>query len=63
MTKELDLLLKSIEEAGGFRDACTRSLQSSIEEVEQSMDSLSKQCKIRTVMFLLLFDTVISLTC
>ncbi|KAK2401393.1 hypothetical protein P8452_08114 [Trifolium repens] len=47
MTKELDLLLKSIEEAGGFRDACTRSLQSSIEEVEQSMDSLSKQCKIR----------------
>ncbi|XP_045810734.1 nuclear pore complex protein NUP214 isoform X1 [Trifolium pratense] len=48
MTKELDLLLKSIEEAGGFRDACTRSLQSSIGEVEQSMESLSKQCKIRT---------------
>lgn len=52
MTKELDLLLKSIEEPGGFRDACTRSLQSSIEEVEQSMDTLSKQCKIRMVMFL-----------
>ncbi|XP_027189043.1 nuclear pore complex protein NUP214 isoform X2 [Cicer arietinum] len=48
MTKELDLLLKSIEEAGGFRDACTRSLQSSIEEVEQSMNILSTQCKIRT---------------
>ncbi|CAK8571666.1 unnamed protein product [Lathyrus sativus] len=47
MTKELDLLLKSVEEAGGFRDACTRSLQSSIEEVEHNMDTLSKQCKIR----------------
>ncbi|KAL5061811.1 hypothetical protein RYX36_023548 [Vicia faba] len=45
MTKELDLLLKSVEEDGGFRDACTRSLQSSIEEVEHNMDILSKQCK------------------
>ncbi|KAH1196348.1 Nuclear pore complex protein NUP214 [Glycine max] len=49
MTKELDLLLKSIEEAGGFRDACTRSLRSSIEAVEQGMDALSKKCKILTV--------------
>ncbi|KAG5093300.1 hypothetical protein JHK84_048888 [Glycine max] len=48
MTKELDLLLKSIEEAGGFRDACTRSLRSSIEAVEQGMDALSKKCKILT---------------
>ncbi|TKY66498.1 Nuclear pore complex protein [Spatholobus suberectus] len=48
MTKELDLLLRSIEEAGGFRDACTRSLQSSIEAVEQGMDALSKKCKILT---------------
>ncbi|KAK7405276.1 hypothetical protein VNO78_06480 [Psophocarpus tetragonolobus] len=46
MTKELDLLLRSIEESGGFRDACTRSLQSSIEAVEQGMDELSKKCKI-----------------
>lgn len=46
MTKELDILLRSIEEAGGFKDACTRSLQSSIEAVEQGMDALSKKCKI-----------------
>ncbi|KAG4968367.1 hypothetical protein JHK87_034018 [Glycine soja] len=49
MTKELDLVLKSIEEAGGFRDSCTRSLQSSIEAVEQDMNALSKKCKILTV--------------
>ncbi|XP_027355036.1 nuclear pore complex protein NUP214 isoform X2 [Abrus precatorius] len=48
MTKELDLLLTSIEEAGGFRDACTRSLRSSIEAVEQRMDTLSKKTKILT---------------
>ncbi|CAJ1943670.1 unnamed protein product [Sphenostylis stenocarpa] len=40
MTKELDLLLRSVEDAGGFKDACTRSLQSAIEAVEQGMDSL-----------------------
>jgi len=55
MTKELDLLLKSVEETGGFRDACTRSLRSSIEAVEQGMDALSKKCKILTVMFLYSF--------
>ncbi|RDX95312.1 Nuclear pore complex protein NUP214, partial [Mucuna pruriens] len=48
MTKELDLLLRSIEEGGGFRDACTRSLQNSIEAVEQGMGTLSKKCKILT---------------
>ncbi|XP_019461887.1 PREDICTED: nuclear pore complex protein NUP214 isoform X2 [Lupinus angustifolius] len=48
MTNELDLLLRSIEEAGGFRDACTRSLRSSIEAVEQGMGALSKNCKIQT---------------
>ncbi|CAL0329919.1 unnamed protein product [Lupinus luteus] len=47
MTNELDLLLRSIEEAGGFRDACTRSLRSSMEAVEQGMDALSKNCKIQ----------------
>lgn len=51
MTKELDLLLRSIEVAGGFKDACTRSLQSSIEEVELGMDALSKKCKLLMVMF------------
>nr|KYP50091.1 hypothetical protein KK1_028167 [Cajanus cajan] len=45
MTKELDLLLRSIEESGGFIDACTRSLQISIEAAEQGMDALSKKCK------------------
>ncbi|KAK7357242.1 hypothetical protein VNO80_16526 [Phaseolus coccineus] len=48
MTKELDLLLRSIEGAGGFKDACTRSLQSSIEELEQGIDALSKKCKLLT---------------
>ncbi|KAK7247325.1 hypothetical protein RIF29_42206 [Crotalaria pallida] len=48
MTNELDQLLRSIEEAGGFRDACTRSLQSSIETVEQGMEALSKKCKMWT---------------
>ncbi|KAL2327625.1 hypothetical protein Fmac_021052 [Flemingia macrophylla] len=48
MTKELDLLLRSIEESGGFRDACTTSLQSSIEAAEQGMGALSKKCKILT---------------
>lgn len=55
MTKELDLLLRSIEEAGGFRDACTRSLRGSIEIVEQGMDTLSKKCKIWMVMFIFSF--------
>ncbi|KAL1332925.1 hypothetical protein HN51_061691 [Arachis hypogaea] len=45
MTKELDLLLRSIEEAGGFKDACTKSLKSSIEAVEQGMETLSRKCK------------------
>ncbi|KAK8467551.1 hypothetical protein PHAVU_007G078700 [Phaseolus vulgaris] len=48
MTKELDLLLRSIEGAGGFKDACTRSLQSSIEELEQGIDALSRKCKSLT---------------
>ncbi|KAF7836923.1 Nuclear pore complex protein NUP214 [Senna tora] len=45
MTKELDLLLRSIEETGGFRDTCTRSLLSAVEALEQGMDSLSANCK------------------
>lgn len=52
MTKELDLLLRSIEEAGGFRDTCTRSLLSSVEALEHGMVTLSENCKMWLVMFL-----------
>ncbi|MED6124123.1 hypothetical protein PIB30_056126 [Stylosanthes scabra] len=48
MTKELDLLLRSIEEPGGFKDACTNSLKSPIEAVEQGMETLSKKGKFWT---------------
>lgn len=55
MTKELDLLLRSIEEAGGFKDTCTRSLRSAVEELELGMKSLSEICKTWMVMFLSLY--------
>ncbi|XP_028796799.1 nuclear pore complex protein NUP214 isoform X2 [Neltuma alba] len=46
MTIELDLLLRSIEEAGGFTDTCTRSLVSPVERLEQGMGTLSENSKI-----------------
>ncbi|KAJ7954552.1 Nuclear pore complex protein [Quillaja saponaria] len=45
MTRELDILLESIEEAGGYVDACTISLRSPIEELEQGMEILSEKSK------------------
>ncbi|CAO2835867.1 unnamed protein product [Amaranthus hypochondriacus] len=46
MTKELDKLLDSIEEAGGFRDACTTAHKSSLEALEVRMDRLSEKNRI-----------------
>ncbi|GLU19614.1 hypothetical protein SLE2022_358540 [Rubroshorea leprosula] len=46
MVKELDALLQSIEERGGFRDACTISQKSSVETLEQGMVSLSDKCRM-----------------
>ncbi|GMI89125.1 LONO 1, embryo defective 1011 [Hibiscus trionum] len=44
MAKELDTLLESIEETGGFRDACTVSQRSSVEELEQGIAVFSGKC-------------------
>ncbi|KAK4270922.1 hypothetical protein QN277_019687 [Acacia crassicarpa] len=46
MTTELDLLLRSIEETGGFTDTCTSSLLSPVEGLERDMDSLSENSRI-----------------
>ncbi|ONH98938.1 hypothetical protein PRUPE_6G001200 [Prunus persica] len=45
MTKELDMLLQSIEEPGGFRDACTVNQKRSVEELERGIGTLSDRCR------------------
>ncbi|KAE8672042.1 Detected protein of unknown function [Hibiscus syriacus] len=45
MAKELDTLLESIEEPGGFRDACTISQRSSVEELDKGISVLSEKCR------------------
>ncbi|KAJ0021493.1 hypothetical protein Pint_31483 [Pistacia integerrima] len=51
MTKELDALLQSIEERGGFRDACTISQMSKVQELEQGIGTLSEKCRMwRSIM-------------
>ncbi|XVF37288.1 hypothetical protein REPUB_Repub19eG0133100 [Reevesia pubescens] len=45
MVKELDTLLESIEETGGFRDACTVFQKSSVEVLEQGIGFLSDKCR------------------
>lgn len=52
MTKELDILLQSIEEKGGFRDACTILQKSSVESLEKGIATLSKKCQMWKVIFL-----------
>lgn len=52
MTKELDMLLHSIEQPGGFRDACTVLQKSSLEALEQGILTLSdKWQKWRVILF------------
>ena len=50
MTKELDTLLQSIEQPGGYRDACTVSLESSVVALEQGIGTLSDKCRVWKVM-------------
>ncbi|KAL5563783.1 hypothetical protein UlMin_033530 [Ulmus minor] len=45
MTKELDMLLHSIEKPGGFRDACTILQKNSVEVLEQGIGTLSDKCR------------------
>lgn len=51
MTKELDMFLQSIEEPGGFRDACIVNQKSSVEELEREVGILSERCRMWKVMF------------
>ncbi|CAL1373154.1 unnamed protein product [Linum trigynum] len=46
MVKELDMLLEGIQKKGGFRDACTVSLKSSIEAMETGFEAFSRNCAI-----------------
>ncbi|EOY32268.1 Nuclear pore complex protein, putative [Theobroma cacao] len=45
MAEELDTLLESIEETGGFRDACTVYQKSSVEALERGIAFLSDKCR------------------
>ncbi|XP_068661895.1 nuclear pore complex protein NUP214 [Aristolochia californica] len=45
MVKELDILLAHIEEEGGFRDACTLFLESSVLQSEEGLEMLSERCR------------------
>ncbi|XP_031741375.1 nuclear pore complex protein NUP214 isoform X2 [Cucumis sativus] len=46
MCEGLDTLLESIEESGGFMDACTAFQKSSVEALELGLASLSDGCQI-----------------
>lgn len=46
MCEGLDMLLESIEEPGGFLDACTAFQKSSVEALERGLASLSDECQI-----------------
>ncbi|KAG9458538.1 hypothetical protein H6P81_003046 [Aristolochia fimbriata] len=45
MVKELDILLAHIEEEGGFRDACTIFLESSVIKLEEGLEMISERCR------------------
>ena len=55
MIKELDALLECIEEAGGFRDACTVLHRSSVLELEEDVEALFDRCRLWKVSSLDLF--------
>ncbi|KAL6194998.1 hypothetical protein ACLB2K_030620 [Fragaria x ananassa] len=46
MTKELDMFLQSIEEPGGFRDACMVNQKNFVEELEREVGILSERCRM-----------------
>ncbi|OVA13799.1 Nuclear pore complex protein [Macleaya cordata] len=46
MARELDTLLSSIEEEGGFRDACTVFQKTSVLALEQGLENLSERCRV-----------------
>ncbi|KAK3204827.1 hypothetical protein Dsin_018873 [Dipteronia sinensis] len=46
MAKELDMLLESIQETGGFKDACTVLQKNKVEALEQGLGTLSEKCRI-----------------
>ncbi|KAK4843166.1 hypothetical protein QYF36_004823 [Acer negundo] len=46
MAKELDMLLESIQETGGFKDACTVLQKNKVEALEQGLGTLSGKCRI-----------------
>ncbi|XP_050368451.1 nuclear pore complex protein NUP214 isoform X2 [Argentina anserina] len=46
MTRELDMFLQSIEEPGGFRDACIVNQRSSVETLEREVGILYERCRI-----------------
>lgn len=43
--------MQAIEEEGGFYDACTVRLKSSVEVLEQGIDTLSNECQMWRVIF------------
>lgn len=64
MVKELDALLDSIEEPGGFYDASVTARKPSVEELEEGIWLLSNRCHTWTVSFIILLRFfVISLSC
>uniref|UniRef100_A0A803LXZ4 Nuclear pore complex protein NUP214 n=1 Tax=Chenopodium quinoa TaxID=63459 RepID=A0A803LXZ4_CHEQI len=46
MAKELDKLLKSIEEEGGFKDICTAAHRNSLKILEEGMNGLSERNRV-----------------
>ena len=45
------MFLQSIEEPGGFRDACIANQKSSVEELEREVGILYERCRTWKVMF------------
>lgn len=66
MCEGLDKLLESIEEPGGFLDACTAFQNSSVEALELGLATLSDQCQIWRVIvicYFIFFSLLIIFSC